>query len=139
MQLKTTFAFTITELLVVAILLALMIGFAVPNFTKTKVKAFERDARAQLQILHEANQLYYSKEGAFLATNTDIDVDTWSYLNTNLNISLAANDSSITYQRPGADQYTAVITFQDIALQVTQDEDSVCCSTGACTLTPQCH
>jgi len=133
---KQQHAFTVTELVIVAIILALIIGIALPNFSKTKTRAFERDAIAQLNIFHEANKFYFSREGEYLPADTSGDL--LSYVNDELNINLAENDSTLAYAPGAGDTYTASLAYSDITVQITQNEDSLCCSTDNCPTLPDC-
>jgi prepilin-type N-terminal cleavage/methylation domain-containing protein len=58
-------AFTITELMIVIVLIGVIAGFALPNFSKAVLKAQARDAMSQLEGLYAANKIYRAQNNTF--------------------------------------------------------------------------
>jgi prepilin-type N-terminal cleavage/methylation domain-containing protein len=58
-------AFSITELMIVIILIGVMAGFALPSFTKAVLKAQVRDAMIQLEALYAANRIFRAQNNTF--------------------------------------------------------------------------
>ena len=58
-------AFTLTELLIVVIVIGLIAGFAIPNYQKSVERAHRRDAETNLMAMHAANSSYRAEFGFF--------------------------------------------------------------------------
>lgn len=53
--------FTFVELIVVVIIVAILAGLAIPNFTKTKERAFDKEAQTSLRLVQAAEKIYSLK------------------------------------------------------------------------------
>lgn len=101
---KKTFGFTLTELLIVVILVGVIAAFALPNYSKSLNSAHRRDAEIQLASIHSANSIYHAQSGAYLPTGTG-DL---SEINSGLNLGIIANGVIYTYARGASvNEYTA--------------------------------
>lgn len=93
-------ALTLLELMITVIIVGIIAGVAIPNFTKSFEKQREKEAIAALEVLANAENRYYLKENTYypsgyindLATiNRDLSVripnfGKWSYeISSNLN------------------------------------------------------
>lgn len=58
-------AFTLTEILVVVIIIGVMASFTIPNYTKSIERSHRRDAETQLKTIWSANQIYRAQNGAY--------------------------------------------------------------------------
>jgi len=105
---KNSKAFTLTELIIVIILIGIIAGFAVPNYGKAIRKAHERDAIIQLTAIHAANLMYQAQQRTFLPQGAgDLNA-----INTGLNLNIIANGMTYTYQNPfGVLPYAGLATW----------------------------
>jgi len=68
--------FTITEMMIVVVLLGIIAGLAIAGYQRAFVKSIERDAILQLKGLHAASQVYRVRTGGYLDTGGgDLGVD----------------------------------------------------------------
>jgi prepilin-type N-terminal cleavage/methylation domain-containing protein len=87
--------FTLTEIMLVVIILSIMLVFAVPNYRKTVDRAHLQDAINQLTAIHAANQIYRAQTGTqFLKAASPL---TLSDINLNLGLNVIANGMTYTY------------------------------------------
>lgn len=57
--------FTFIELIVVVIIVAILAGLAIPNFTKTKERAFDKEAQTSLRLVQAAEKIYNLKNSFY--------------------------------------------------------------------------
>lgn len=75
-------AFTLLELLVVLIIVGILAGLAIPNYTKTRERALNREAQTALSLIQAGERIYSLRVGSYIAcANTDAT-------NTNLKLNL---------------------------------------------------
>ena len=55
-------AFTLIELIVVVVIVGILAAIALPSYTGTREKAFDRQAIVALRLLRAANQQYFSTQ-----------------------------------------------------------------------------
>jgi len=127
--------FTLTELIVVVVVLGLMISFAIPSYTNSIRKSHERDMILQLSVLHSSNLIYRAQQGTYWDTSGVLENDL-TVINATLGINIISNDGT-TYSYNSADgtAFTATATWDDFTVQV--DEGPVtgtnpACSAGNC-------
>jgi prepilin-type N-terminal cleavage/methylation domain-containing protein len=65
MNLKIKYAFTLMELLIVVVVLGMIAGFAIPNYTKAVERAYERDGVNNLILLSGAEEAYKARNGDY--------------------------------------------------------------------------
>lgn len=58
--------FSLTEILITVVLLAVLAGIAIPGFGKTREKAAANQAIAYLRTIRLAEGAYFSKNGAYI-------------------------------------------------------------------------
>ena len=135
-------AFTLTELMVVVILIGIIAAFALPNYQKSIRKAHERDAVVQLMAIHAASLIYHAQADKF-PENTPTLVD----INRELGLNVIANGMDYTYssttpdefyataQWPGDDSFTIYIDQRPI-----EKDTNPCCSKdhGDCPSLQEC-
>ncbi len=93
--------FTITELILVVVIISIMAGFGIPNYTKAVERAHVRDVNNQLLALYSANQVYRAQNGRFWPAdnNAGAGYDV-AAISTNLGLSIIPN--GMTYNCTGA-------------------------------------
>lgn len=88
--------FTLMEVMLVTIIIAIISSFALPNFTRAMTKARVRDAQTQLSAIYAANMIQRAKSGNFFVlTSSSITA-----INNTLGINIVAN--GLTYNYAGA-------------------------------------
>ncbi|MCK5014525.1 MAG: prepilin-type N-terminal cleavage/methylation domain-containing protein [Candidatus Omnitrophica bacterium] len=126
---KTT-AFTLTELMVVVVVIGLVASFAVPNYTKTLNRARERDAVGNLEFIREAVRLYIVREGV-VAPPAFANIGA---INTTLKINIFEQEGN-TYSCTVANIYTCLATNTagwQIRFRLDTNDGKVDCSIGPC-------
>ena len=89
--------FTLMELMIVVVLIAIIAGFAMPSYIKSLRKAHERDAVLQLSALHAANLIYKAGAGTFLVGD---NLNTKA-INQALGINIVENEMTYRYSSNG--------------------------------------
>ncbi len=137
---NNTLALSLTELMVVVMVLGLIAGFGIPNYTRAIERAHVRDARTQLTALWSANQVYRSQTGSFWPTTNNQNI---ASINTNLGMSMIPNGmiydcdgNGATYSCSArrtwnAGTYTMTLTPTTINYPQDAGADNPAC-TGAC-------
>jgi prepilin-type N-terminal cleavage/methylation domain-containing protein len=125
-------AFTLTEIMIVITIIALVAAFGFPNFTKAINKADERNIIANLATIRSAINIYTENGGT---------IGNWGNLNViNVNLGLSILDRKATYSCQTAAGYTNGCTSVHAAgwsLQFHEEHSSggIHCSAGTC---PSC-
>lgn len=137
-QKKCHKGFTLMELIVVIILVAIIAAFAIPNYIESVNKTKIRDAVSQLSTLHSANAIYRARAGGYLSgSNLNL-----AAINSGLNINLIAGDLTYSYTRSSASAYQASASGSGFAVIVDEnpiDDASNPCCTGTCySILPSC-
>ncbi len=126
-------AFTLIEIMVVLVIIAVMAALAIPNLTQMIERSHEQDAMMQLRTVHAAEQVYFARVGSFWPTINNQDVDA---IKTNLNLNIVPQ--GMTYNCDGDGNTftcTAVRDGGGFTIRVTEaalDGTNPCCSAGAC-------
>lgn len=84
-------AFTLTEILVVVIIIAVITGFGIPNYYKSQERTLAKSAASQLRILHRAQELYFTKYDFYYPADGDGNEGDLNVINDVLNIHIIAN------------------------------------------------
>lgn len=131
--------FTLIELIVVVMILSVLVGIALPNYSKSVRKAREQDALIQLRALYMANKNYFYQENKFLDTGGSTRDK--SFVNTGLGINLMGSGVVYTYASSSATTYNAYATWDDpdnsvdFTIRINQaalSASNPCCSAGVC-------
>lgn len=88
---------TLTEVLVVLVILAVFVSLAVPRFERSMESAIGREARVALELIYAAEQVVYAQTGSYIGCD-DIN-NGFGDCNNALNITL----------RPGNWQYVVIV------------------------------
>lgn len=117
-------AFTLLELLVVLIIVGILAGLAIPNYTKTSERAKDREAQTALSLIQAGERMYQLRAGDFISC-----ADT-NAVNTNLKLSLTSQawNYSIT-ATSGPDTFLATATriVGGRTCQIDQDDSEASC------------
>lgn len=80
------------EIMVVVIIVGVIAGFAIPNFSKSVDQSHYQDAVIQLSAIRSANQVYYARTATFWPPTNNNDV---TAINTALSLNIIEN--GLTY------------------------------------------
>ncbi len=80
-------AFTLMELMLTVIIIAILVSIAVPNYINTVERARAREARATLASMHAAEQSYAAERRQFIALTGDSEWNAVGLENPNNNAS----------------------------------------------------
>ena len=132
---KSKSALTIMELLVVVIIMAIVAGFTIPNYTASREKNFEREMYATLRTIKNAINMYLVRNEATTIPNmANIDA-----INATLGLSLmAAGNYALSCTGTLPDQYTCSMNVvgNTWVLRITESSvNEVFCAVGTC---PSC-
>lgn len=126
--------FTLIELMIVVTLIGIIAVFAIPNYTKSVAKSYEKTGSNNLLIMYSAQKLYKNNGNAYADAANVGDV------NTNLNLNIIA--TGFTYAcdgDAGGFECTAVKTGGGgFTLKITDADSTVCCDAGTCPSAPAC-
>jgi len=134
-------AFTMTEIMVVVVIFAVLAAFALPGFEKTINKSRERTAIMSLSAINAANEIYMAKYSRYYQGN----LGNVGQINNALIIGIKDQDMNYSYASSGNTTYTASVAWAGGgAFTARVDErslslaDNPCCSAGACPTLPAC-
>lgn len=133
---KRNCAFTLTELLVVVIIIGLMAAFTVPNYTRSVERSHRKDAETQLKTIWSADQIYRAQNGTYWPSPASGSNDI-AAINNNLGLGIISNGMTYTCNSALTDTFTCTAVRQPSAsftITVTQaqiDGSNPSCS-GSC-------
>lgn len=105
-------AFTMVELIIVMVIIAVIAAFSIPNFTKTINRAKSRDAILNLNVIHASNVLYRARNGVNLTAANIAAINTALGLNIIANgAAYACNGTTCTATGTG---FTATATLASV-------------------------
>ena len=124
-------AFTLLEILVTVIIIGILVGLAIPNFTKSRERALDKEAQTVLILIQSAEKMYYMKDGTSYypsAANTSVSVNS-------INVSLRLNLFSASWDygiNTGADTaYTATALRKDTSAEWIRTWEIIASDTAA--------
>ncbi len=97
-------AFTLTELLVVVIIIGVMAAFTVPNYTRSIERSHRKDAETQLKTIWSADQIYRAQNGRYwppVSASNDI-----AAINSNLGLGIIPNGMTYNCNSVLTDTFT---------------------------------
>lgn len=124
--------FTIIELLVVVTLIGLIAAFTIPDYSKAVSKSHERDLVLQGTTLHGASLIYQAQNGGYWVATNETDL---AVINSNLNISLLAQDGSTFNYTSDGSTFTFDGSWGGFTVRVTQaplSGTNPSCGGGSC-------
>ena len=128
MTFKRLRGFTLTELIVVVVVLGIIAGFAIPNYTKSIDRSYRKDGTVNLTAIYAAEQIYYNNNnGSYWPASGSGDV---SAINSNLGLGILSNN--LTYSCSGyGSTFSCAATRGSMTLTVTQASATPTCG-GSC-------
>jgi len=132
--------FTLMEVMLVTIIVAIISGFALPNFSRAMNKARVRDAQAQLSAVYASYKILSAKNP------TDpqlLGAKTIAQINADLGINLVSNGLTYNYDGfaggftataafPGVGGYTVFMNQIPINPLAASPNRNPCCTVGTC-------
>jgi len=131
-------AFTLIELMIVVVVLAIIAGYGIPNYNKSQERVDEKDGKNNLETIASAMEMYRVRNAGYPdppAALTLNDINTTLYLGIvaqNMTYNCADDNNTTTFSCTAAEG--------GWTLRVTQADDGiVCCSTaGLCPTVADC-
>lgn len=112
--------YNLVEIIIVLIIVGIMVTFAMPQFSKTRERAFDNEAKANLRLMQAAEKIYKMEIGGYYGPSNVI-----AAINTNLKLSLpgtskwnysvAASGDSAAARAGGARTWSLAIGADDPA------------------------
>lgn len=84
-------AFSLIEVLIVVIILAILAGFAIPGYQGARQRALDDEAEAMLRLIRAAERAYELERGAYTACGST------AVCNTSLNLDLPVSNAHWGY------------------------------------------
>ena len=109
-------SFTLTELIVVVLIIGIMAGFAIPNYGRAVERAHRRDAETNLLAIHAANRIYFSEHDNYWP---DGGAGALADINQNLRLSIIPNGMTYNCTNVTANDYTCTATRNPPATSFT--------------------
>lgn len=88
-------SFTYIEIIVVILIVGFLAALALPQFAVTKERTLDKEAKANLLSIQEAEETYKMEKGTYYPSGTATSVI--SDINTNLKLGLPLNQANWTY------------------------------------------
>lgn len=121
--------FTLIELLVVLIIVGILAGLAIPNFTRTRERALDKEAQIAIRLIQAAERVYLPKYGTYLSAADTAEI------NTNLQLDLTSSSWNFSVPSAGTTTFTASASRTDSSRtwSITQDTSAApVCSGASC-------
>ncbi len=99
--------YNLIEIIIVVIIIGILVTFAMPQFAKTRERAFDNEAKANLRLMQAAEKIYKMEIGGYYGPSNVI-----AAINTNLKLSLPAT-SKWNYSVAASGDASAVRTTGD--------------------------
>jgi len=125
--------FTLLELIIVIMIIGVLAALALPNFGRSRERAFDREAIANLKLMQAALEIYRLQYGFYYRYNGSADITGINY-NLKLALPTGANRNwnyTIPAPQNGTAQAMRTTGSRNWTLNVTADEPT-CSPFGAC-------
>ena len=125
--LKVT-GWTLIEFLVVLIIIAILAGLVIPNFSRTRERALDKEAQTALRLIQAAERVYLSKYATYQTAPALADI------NTNLKLDLTSGSWNFSVPTANASAFnaTAARTDSSRTWSITQDTSAAPVCSGSC-------
>ncbi len=128
MTFKRLRGFTLTELIIVVVVLGIMAGFAIPNYTKSIDRAYRKDGTVNLTAIYAAQQIYSNNNnGSYWTPSGGGGV---ADINASLGLGILSNNLTYSCSGGGA-TFSCTATRGTMTLKVTDASATPTCS-GYC-------
>lgn len=87
--------FTLMEILIVVVIIGIIAGFGIPQYSTFVERGYRQDAETQLRLIHKAQQMYRVKYNEFYPPSSDNSDK--SIVNINTALQLNINPNQFTY------------------------------------------
>ena len=121
-------AFTLTELLIVVIVIGIIVSLSVPSYINTREKALDKEAIMALKLIRGANKQYYVRGNVFYPIAGT--VNSLPTINSNLSTDITTTNWAISITGSGA-AYSATAVRSGRTWTINQGTADPAC-TGTC-------
>jgi prepilin-type N-terminal cleavage/methylation domain-containing protein len=118
-------AFTLIELMVVVMIVGMVAGFAIPNYTKALGRAHRKDAENNLKIIHAAEMMYAARHDGVYTAAANL-----AAINTSLSLNLLLNGAVSYVCALTASGFTCTSNCGAFTVSITEATTLTC--TGTC-------
>lgn len=88
--------FTLLEMLIVVVIIAVIAGIAIPTYNKTVRRAKIKEAEAQLELIYDAEQQYYLDNGSYTSNEDELGLGSLDSPNFDYTITASINSFTAT-------------------------------------------
>jgi len=131
---KSQNAFTLIELMIVVVVLAIIAGYGIPTFNKSQDRVVERDGENNLETIASAMAMYRARNAGYPDPPAALNVND---INNTLFLGIVAQN--LTYACADDDDtttFSCTVAEGSWTLRVTQADDGIVCCLGAANLCP---
>ncbi|MDP8266691.1 MAG: type II secretion system protein [Candidatus Aceula meridiana] len=132
-KLKNLSAVTLTELILVVIIVGILVGFGIPKYQKAIKQAKEKNAIVNLRLIKTAQNIYRAEVKNYYPHPAGGLADA-DMINTNLKLGLIEDDVTYTCASGSLTSFTCTAgdTSAGWRYEITQSLDAPACSAGVC-------
>jgi len=109
--------YTLTEVLMVVVLLGILGGIAIPNYAKSVEKGKARQAATYLTLIRTGQKLYRANNNTYIACANV------AAIKTNLGVDITAENFTFAVTAPTATTFTATATRNTDSTTIILDQD----------------
>lgn len=101
---KEMAGFTLIELMVVLIIVSILAGLAIPNFSRTRERALDKEAQTAQRLIQAAERVYLSKFGKYYPDTPPANL---TQINQNLQLELSSSSWDFNITAASSATFTA--------------------------------
>ena len=126
--------FTLTEIIVVIIIIGLIAAFVAPNYRRTVEMEYERTARLNLEAIYKAQRIYLARTQTFWPTAPMAPAADVDQINDTLGLNITEENVSYTCNQVGGGNVKCwAQRAGGFRLATCVDADGlICCDAGPC-------